>query len=74
MTHEGLGVALGVLLEALLGVLLEGTRSRREEATGCNAGSHCVGLCRDGGGVVVCGAEDGPGTGIEASSPNAVLV
>ena len=57
MTHEGLGVALGVLLELLLGVVLERTGGRREESTGGNTGGHCVGFGLDGVVVVVGGTK-----------------
>ena len=42
MTHHNLGVALGLILELLLVVVLETTDRRGEEATGCDAGRHCV--------------------------------
>lgn len=41
MTHKGLGVALGLLLELLLLVLLKATDGRGEKTTGSDAGRHC---------------------------------
>ena len=50
MTHQQLGVALGLLLELGLLVLLEPTSGGGEESAGNDAGSHCDdcnGGCRE---------------------------